>query len=190
MPKRISYYYERLRELTKNIRAVDCSGRDIDLESGFNKAIQLITDCDRRRNKIIFIGNGASAAISSHMAADFCKNGRIKAMAFNDPALLTCLSNDLGFGKVFEKPIEMLVDSGDILIAISSSGKSGNIINGVKAAHKRNCRVITLSGFSENNPLLKEGEINFYVPSDRYSDVEIIHHSVCHYMLDIIIEIR
>ena len=136
----------------------------------------------------MFIGNGASASISSHMAIDFWKNAGIKATAFNDPALLTCLSNDYGYERVFAEPIKMFSDKGDILIAISSSGASVNILRAVEAARSKGVKVITLTGFSKNNPLRKSGDMNFYIPADRYSHVEIMHHSICHYLLDIIVD--
>ncbi len=151
-------------------------------EAKVKSAIEVILSA----KKVIFIGNGASAAIASHMAADYSKNGKIPAITFNDSALLTCVSNDCGYQNVFKKPIELFAEQGDVLIAISSSGKSENIINGAEAAKSKGCKVITLSGFSADNPLSKLGDINFYVPSDKYSHVEIIHHSICHYMLDII----
>ena len=138
----------------------------------------------------MFIGNGASAAISSHIATDFLKNGRIRAIAFNDSTLLTCISNDIGYEHVFEKPIEMFADEGDVLFAISSSGRSENVLRGVRAARTRKCRVITLSGFDSDNPLFLLGDINFYVPAQSYGPVEIIHHSICHCILDVIMKKR
>jgi len=137
--------------------------------------------------KIIFIGNGASASIASHMSTDFWKNGGMRAVAFNDAALLTCLSNDCGYENVFGKSIDMFADKGDILFAISSSGKSENILNGVKAARNQEARVVTFSGFSSENPLRQMGDINFYVPDGAYGAVEILHLAICHCILDVVI---
>jgi len=164
--------------------------RSLDLQSGFEQAIRLIAACLKRGGKLIFIGNGASASISSHMAVDFWKHAGIKATAFNDPALLTCMSNDYGYEHVFSKPIKMFADRGDLLIAISSSGASANILRASQEARKKGVKVITLTGFSERNPLRKSGDINFYIPADQYSHVEIMHHSICHYLLDIVIDAR
>ena len=85
-------------------------------------------------NKIIFIGNGGSAGIASHLAIDFSKNGGLRALAFNDPSALTCLGNDLGYENVFAKQLEFHARPGDLLIAISSSGTSPNILSAVKEA--------------------------------------------------------
>src|SRR3972149_4128291 len=93
----------------------------------------------------------------------------------------------MGIKTVLKKPIGMFADPGDILVAISSSGKSENILLGVTAAQLKGCSVITLSGFDENNPLSSQGECNFYVPSKSYGHVEVIHHSICHCILDTIL---
>ncbi len=190
MPTSINGYYGRLRKLTEDIIVSNNSGRILTKQSGFHEAIGLITACGRQGRKLIFIGNGASASIASHMSADFWKNGKIKAISFNDAALLTCVSNDFGYVEVFKKPIEMFADSGDILVAISSSGRSENIIRGARAAKSKECNIITLSGFNKNNTLRSLGDINFYVPYFAYGQVEVIHHSICHCILDTIVSKR
>ena len=86
--------------------------------------------------------------------------------------------------------LDMVADAGDVLIAISSSGRSPNILLGVKAARARGCSVITLSGFDSDNPLSSMGDVNFYVPSKAYGPVEVIHHSICHCLLDSILDAR
>lgn len=182
-------YFSRLSILLKSIRVTDEQGMESGLFEGIEKAGDLIKYQTGVGRKLIFIGNGASAAISSHMATDFWKNGGMKTMAFNDSSLLTCISNDYGYEHVFARPIEMFADNGDILFAISSSGKSENILKGVHAAKSRECKVITLSGFKDNNPLSVMGDYNFYVPSQEYGSVEITHHSICHCILDSIINL-
>ena len=138
-------------------------------------------------NKIIFIGNGGSAGIASHLAIDFSKNGGLRALAFNDPSALTCLGNDLGYENVFAKQLEFHARPGDVLVAISSSGKSPNILGAVKMARTRDCRVVTYSGFSETNDLRKTGDVNFYVRGQdmEYGFVEVAHLALCHAVLDI-----
>ncbi|MBF0560645.1 MAG: SIS domain-containing protein [Alphaproteobacteria bacterium] len=136
-------------------------------------------------NKIMFIGNGGSAGICSHMATDFSKNGGMRSLAFNDGALLTCLGNDYGFEHVFAKQIEYHARAGDLLVAISSSGRSADILNGVAAARKVGCAVVTFSGFSSGNPLRSLGDMNFFVASDQYGFVEVAHQALIHAWLDI-----
>ena len=108
-----------------------------------------------------------------------------KRSVFSDAALLTCMSNDFGYPEVFSKPVALYADPGDILIAISSSGKSINILNAVKAAREKKCCIITLSGFEADNPLRKSGDYNFYVPSHEYGYVELTHGVLCHSILDL-----
>jgi len=180
-------YYRNLTSIVNSIRATSAEGDELGFYNGIEKAGNLIKSCADSGNKIMFIGNGASASISSHMATDFFKNGGIRAIAFNDSSLLTCISNDFGYKYVFSKPIEAFADKEDIVFAISSSGESENILEGVKTARSRGCNVITLSGFREDNGLSTTGDINFYVPSQKYGPVEVIHHSICHCVLDMII---
>ncbi|OGS10422.1 MAG: phosphoheptose isomerase [Elusimicrobia bacterium RIFOXYA2_FULL_58_8] len=181
-------YYSEIKRLTDASEATGKNSKKTAFHEGIRAGAVLMKKRTASGHKLIFIGNGASAAISSHQAADYLKNGGMKAIAFNDAALLTCVSNDLGYEHVFEKPVAMLADQGDVLVAISSSGKSENILKAVKAAKVKGCTVVTLSGFSPKNPLRRMGELNFYVPSAYYGHVEILHHSICHCILELIIE--
>lgn len=183
-------FYHNLRELTHAITYTDDSGRTLDLVGGIEAAATLILERTQAGSKLLFIGNGASAAISSHMATDFWKNGGMRALAFNDCAGLTCVGNDYGFPHLFEKPVEMFADQGDILVAISSSGRSENILLAAQAARRKNCLIITLSGFSPDNPLRALGNANFHVPIEIYGPVEVLHHSICHCLLDTIVASR
>jgi len=165
--------------------AVTFSGDErVDLVEGINWAIEHARRTHADGNKLMFIGNGGSASIASHMATDYSKNGGLRAQSFNDSAMLTCLGNDLGYENVFAKQIELYARPRDLLIAISSSGRSANILNGVKAARAAGCLVMTLSGFGADNPLRRLGDINFYLASDQYGFVEIGHLAICHAVLD------
>jgi D-sedoheptulose 7-phosphate isomerase len=183
-------YFRSLKSVIDSIAAADGEGGPIDLDRGIEQACHMVLALEKTRRKLMFIGNGASAAISSHMAADFLKNGEIETMAFNDGPLLTCIGNDYGYKHVFEKPIERVAHEGDLLIAISSSGNSENILLGVSAARSKRCEVITLSGFEEHNPLSSLGDLNFYVPSQKYGPVEVVHHAICHCILDMIVHLK
>ena len=136
-------------------------------------------------NKMIFLGNGGSAGISSHMAIDFSKNGGLRAMALNDGATLTCLANDYGYEHVFAKQIEWHAQPGDIVIAISSSGESPNILNAAEAARRSGCTVYTLTGFRATNALRGFGDLNLYLPSSEYGFVEVGHLAILHGALDL-----
>lgn len=138
--------------------------------------------------KIIIVGNGGSAAMASHFSVDLTKNAKIRCVNFNEADLITCFSNDYGYEHWVEKAIEFYGDKNDILIAISSSGKSENIIKGVNAARRGKFKaVITFSGFSNKNPLRKLGDVNFWVNSKAYNFVENMHQIWLLAMVDLII---
>lgn len=176
--------FKELSGLFEKIEVTSREGKTLEISAAVDEIAGRLKALRGSHNKVFLIGNGASAAIASHMSADFLKNGKIPALTFSDPALLTCLSNDLGYESVFAVPVDMHAHNGDMLIAVSSSGKSPNILRAVSAAQKQGCRVVTLSGFDTDNPLRCQGSINFYVPSQRYGDVEVIHHAICHRIAD------
>lgn len=177
-------YFEQLNDCFAKTEASGPNRRRISVEKAIGKAVRQIATSAGRGNKVAIIGNGGSAAIASHTAIDFLKNAQVPAIAFNDASFLTCLTNDLGYDAVFAKPISILSQRGDILIAISSSGRSSNILKAVKAAKGKKNFIITLSGFSRTNFLRKMGDINFYVPSFSYGFVEITHSVICHWISD------
>ena len=183
--RNISSYFATLGAMDERMVATGATGEQFDLAEVMAAAMERAQTAHDAGNKLMFIGNGGSSTIASHMAEDYTKAGGIRTLAFNDPAFLTCLGNDLGFDQIFAKQIEMFAQPGDMLVAISSSGNSQNILNGVLAAKKRGCWVMTLSGFTPDNLLRNLGDINVYVPSSEYGFVEITHLAVCHAMLDV-----
>lgn len=178
--------FAELTDLLSGIETTDSGGKAIDLHKGIFQAVKLVSRQSKHGNKVIFVGNGGSASIASHMSTDFLKNLKVPSLAFSDVSLVTCVSNDLGYESVFSVPIERLAKKGDILFAISSSGKSKNILNAASCAKKKGCFVIGLSGFSSRNPLRGMGNINFYAPSSSYGAVEIAHLAICHAIVDIL----
>ena len=165
----------------------DAHGKVMSLEDAVEKGFRLMKTGALKGRKTILIGNGGSASIASHVAVDLWKNGGVKAIAFNDSSLLTCIGNDFGYEHVFRVPIEEFADEGDTLIAISSSGRSKNILLGVEAARKKGCAVITMSSFSSDNPLRLKGDVNFYVPSKLFSMAETVHALIAHALIDCVI---
>lgn len=181
---RLNSYFDTLGRLLPATACTDKTGRVISLSDAYDWATHLAIRTHAQGNKLMFIGNGGSAAIASHMATDFTKNGNLRTLAFNDGAMLTCLGNDLGYDNVFAKQIEMHARQGDMLIAISSSGRSANILKGVAAARATGCAVLTLSGFQSDNPLRRLGDVNMWVNSGEYGFVEIAHLALSHAILD------
>lgn len=186
MEKNAIDYQKNFIALINTIRATDKKNKNVEFYQAISKAYKIIVRQSKDGGKMIFIGNGGSAAIASHMAVDFWKNGKIESAVFNDSSLLTCIGNDFGYKNVFAKPIEFFARQNDLLFAISSSGKSENILRGVEAAQSKGCSVITLSGFDPVNPLRSKGFLNFYVASDNYGPVEVTHLYICHFLLDMV----
>lgn len=168
----------------------DAAGKDLPLGEAVEALRAEVARCAAAGGKVIYIGNGGSASIAGHMAADLWKNGGVKTLCFSEPALLTCLANDLGYENVFAAPVEAYADKGDLLVAISSSGKSPNILKAAEAALKKGCALATLSGFKPDNPLRKMGALNFYVESMVYGVVETAHSALCHAVVDSVIRER
>lgn len=173
-----------LSRMQDQIVATDEKGQDLSLERALTAAMDLILSRCSKGSKLIFIGNGGSAAIASHQAVDYWKNGGLEAVAFNDASLLTCISNDFGYERVFAEPVQRFAKPQDVLLAISSSGKSPNILQAVEASQRVGCAVITFSGFHPLNPLRSLGAVNFFVPSTLYGIVEIAHLTLIHAMLE------
>jgi D-sedoheptulose 7-phosphate isomerase len=122
--------------------------------------------------------------MASHMATDAAKNGRLRALAFNDSSFLTATGNDLAYDQVFSLPLERLARSGDLLIAISSSGNSPNIVRALEVARGLGVGSVTLTGMRPDNKARALGDLNFYVPLPRYGWAESAHQVVLHYWFD------
>jgi D-sedoheptulose 7-phosphate isomerase len=178
-------YIATLSDLLRQTAVTDRHGANLSLNEGFERVAGAARAAHTRGNKIMFVGNGGSAAISSHMAIDYLKNGGLRTMALNDAATLTALGNDLGYDRVFAGQLELHALPGDLLIAISSSGRSANILKAVDVARTKECGIITFSGFSEENPLRRCGDLNFYISSGQYGFVEVGHLALCHASFDI-----
>lgn len=162
----------------------DKSGTSLSAAEGFGRWVEITHETQVRGRCIYLIGNGASAAMASHFAADACKNGGLRAQAFNDGALLTCTGNDLAFDQVFALPLTRFAQAGDMLITISSSGASANILRALERAREMQLYVVTVSGKGADNPSRTFGDLNFHMPAARYGWIESGHHVVLHYWLD------
>ena len=138
-------------------------------------------------NKVLIVGNGGSAAMASHVSVDLTKQARVRTMNFNEADLITCFANDYGYKNWVAKAIEFYGDEGDVVILISSSGKSPNMINASIQAKSMNITVITLTGFKQDNPLKKLGELNFWLDSRAYNIIENTHQIWLLMVCDLII---
>lgn len=180
----VSEYLRVLSELTLSTEVTDGHGTTLSLDEGASRAVQMILTVGAASRKVMLVGNGGSAAIVSHVQNDICKAVGVRAMVFTEQPLLTALANDNGYVSVYEQPVKLWAEAGDLLLAVSSSGQSENILRAVSASTERNCGVITLSGFKPENPLRRQGDINFYVRSEFYGYVENAHRALTHFMTD------
>ncbi len=137
--------------------------------------IKLCKQIKKNKKKIVIVGNGGSAAIASHFSVDMTKVGGIRCINFNESDLLTCFSNDYGYENWVVNALKFYADRGDMVILISSSGKSKNIVNAAKYTKNNGLKLITFTGFSKNNSINKLGHINFHVHSKNYNHIENIH---------------
>ena len=142
----------------------------------------------KKGNKSIIVGNGGSAAIASHFAVDLTKNAKIRCINFNESDLITCFANDYGYENWVAKALEFYADPGDLVVLISSSGRSQNMVNGAEQASAMGLAVISFSGFSPDNPLRRLGDLNLWAASDSYNIVEMTHHVWLLAIVDFLIE--
>lgn len=164
----------------------DGDSKTVALDAALAEFKKVLKAAHKRGGRAIFIGNGGSAAIASHMAVDYTKNGGIRAVAFNDAPTLTCLANDFGYDRVFAKQIEYHARAEDVVVIVSTSGRSPNIVAAADEARERGLRgVFTFSGMNPNNALRTRGDLNFYVPCDDYGLVELSHLALLHSVVSV-----
>ena len=184
MTQPASMYFANVARLLAAMEVTDTAGAPVALDGGAEDVAQTILGVRAAAKKVILIGNGGSASIAGHMEMDLCNRVGVRAIVFNDPPVLTALANDHGYESAFARMVRLWSEPGDCVIAISSSGRSPNILRGVEAARDRACTVVTFSGFSPDNPLRGRGDRNFYVASSDYGEVEVAHHSLGHFLTD------
>jgi D-sedoheptulose 7-phosphate isomerase len=136
---------------------------------------KIVLDARDNNKTIYFAGNGASTTIASHAALDFTNQLAVKCHALNDPNFITCFANDFGYDDFMARSIKLYAESDDVIVLISSSGQSQNVINAAKVAKEMKCKVVTLSGFDYSNPLQKLGDVNLWLDSNQYNIIECIH---------------
>lgn len=133
---------------------------------------------------IIILGNGGSNAVASHIAQDYTKMLGKQALAFSDSSRMSCYANDYGWDWAYTKFIEHFAVPDTLVILISSSGNSKNMLNAAKYCRNNKLDMITMSGFDSANPLRYEygyeSLLHFYVPSEDYGIVETVHQAFLH----------
>jgi D-sedoheptulose 7-phosphate isomerase len=179
--------HSRLDIFKKIIAGVLCSdflGNPLELEQGMCLGMELLQEILKNKSAVYLIGNGGSAAVASHAQIDFLNVAKLRAQVLHEPSVITCMSNDYGYEHAYSRVLETMLRPNDLLIAISSSGKSKNIHQGVNKAMELGAKVITLSGFAGDNPLRHLGHLNYWLDSTDYGFVEIGHQFILHNLSD------
>jgi D-sedoheptulose 7-phosphate isomerase len=179
-----STYVDTIANGLRQTTVTDRAGATLSSVDGYNRWVALTHATKQRDGQIFIIGNGGSAAMASHMAIDACKNGHLRALALNDVALITAVSNDLAYDQVFRLPLERLARRNDMLITISSSGNSPNVVAALEAGRAIGMQIVTLSAKQGDNQSRRLGDLNFYVPLHRYGWAESAHQIVLHHWFD------
>lgn len=183
MENYFSTYAEEVSTCHKQTIAT-CYGK----ETPVNEALLLWVDETYRvythSQQIFMAGNGASATMAEHFGLDAMKNGKLKTVNYAETSYLTAVSNDLSFEDVFLLKLQRFGSPGDMLITISSSGNSPNVVRALQYAKANNILCVTLSAMKPDNKSRTHGDINFYVPAPTYGLAESVHSSIMHCWLD------
>lgn len=177
-----------LRDLAALLEQSTCRhrGNPVSLEQGLDALVQLWARQGAEGRAVFWVGNGGSAAMVSHISQDLLNKCGLRSLHFNDPALITGMSNDYGYEQVFRRPLQTLAREGDLLMAVSSSGRSPNICAAVTAALEMGMQTATLSAFAADNHLQNlPTALSFHTPTEIYGHAELAHEALLHAAVDV-----
>jgi len=181
---RINQHFDDSAEVKRQSKAT--------LSQPIADAVAAMVDCLRQDCKILCCGNGGSAADAQHFAAELInrfemERPELAALALTtDSSVLTSIANDYDYNQIFSKQVRGLGRKGDVLLAISTSGNSPNVVAAIDAAHVRNMRVVALTGRDggKMGSMLKQGDIHICVPSKVTARIQEVHLLVLHCICD------
>ncbi len=173
-----------LLQLLSELTVDDREGRRLTAEDGFRRWAELLAGIRRKRRRVYLIGNGANASMCSQFATAMDKNAHLHAELFTDPVLISGIANDLGYEWVYAEPLRHRGQKGDMLICLSSSGRSPNILKAAEFADRLGIHTVTLSGLEPDNPLRGKGDLNFYVAAGTYADVQTCHAAILQHAVE------
>ena len=177
-------YFDRLNYVLKHITAT-YRDESMPVDAAVDVLVATMSEARKNNSTVYFAGNGASAMMAGHSMIDFTKNVGIKSCAFNDPAMLTAVGNDIGFDQIFSFPFSCYANSGDLVVTISSSGNSPDVVRLLTYAKEHGYFTVGLSGMSPDNASCKLADLSLHFPDDTYGIVETAHQAFLHYWLDI-----
>ena len=187
--KFVDEYFKTISAGLQNTKTTDINGVELSLSEGLRLWRERAKEVrDNLHGMTFFCGNGASATMAEHMSHDWFQNAEMNTYTCSETAHITAISNDVSYEDVFSYRIERILSEKDILVTISSSGNSSNIIKALETARNKGVYCITLSGMREDNKSRSIGNLNFYVPLPFYGLVESAHGSLLHAALDDFLE--
>jgi D-sedoheptulose 7-phosphate isomerase len=155
-----------------------------DTETQIKQLQERLAQLKKDHKNLYIVGNGGSAGVAAHAVTDFFNVAKICATTLHESSLLTCMANDFGYENAIARMLGQLLNSGDIVIVISSSGNSLNMRNAASVATQTGAYVVTFTGFSSENPLRQLGHVNFWLGSNDYGFVEVGHQFILHNIAD------
>lgn len=178
-------YLKDIDEALRQIVVTNKEGKVLNISEG----LEIWTDKvhyiqNETKGLLFFCGNGASATMAEHMSHDWFQNGMVNTYTVSETAHLTAISNDISYDEVFSYRIERCCTDRDMLVAISSSGNSTNILKAINSAREKGSFIVTVSGKGKTNTARTLGDLNFYVSLETYGMVESTHAVLLHLALD------
>jgi D-sedoheptulose 7-phosphate isomerase len=177
---------QTLHNILKRLSIWDQYGNPLQHDEGFERWKEIVFEARDTDNTIFFMGNGASASMASHFSADVTKILHIRTQIFTDLSLITACANDFCYEEVYAEPLSWSMKRDDMLIAISSSGNSPNIISAIDTAKSIGGKIVTLSAMDVDNRIRNMGDLNFYIPASTYGLAETCHAAILHYWVDLL----
>ncbi len=176
----------QLVSIFHSLEIKDLHSKIIQHDAGFQLWLDLAQRVRQRNRYLFLIGNGASSSMASHFATDITKNGKIRTHVFTDSSLLSAVGNDYSFGELYSRPLRWYGEAEDLLIAISSSGNSENILKACLYARSNSLKIVTLSAMKSDNQLRRLGDVNFYLGAPTYGLAESGHAVIMHHWMDLL----
>ncbi|WP_320040106.1 SIS domain-containing protein [uncultured Desulfobacter sp.] len=180
-------YLNYLNAMLMETQITDNVGHTYSLDDGVARMVSELIIIRNNGGLLALVGNGGSAAIVDHVHNDLGLSCGMCTLVFTNTPSLTAASNDFGYAAAYERQLACWSDYQGALLAISSSGASENILRAAKKARAIGMKIFTMTGFQQDNPLRKMGELNFYIKSDSYGIVELAHSCIAHCVTDTIL---
>lgn len=187
-----NYFTEYVNDISfamQKMVVTDGQGNVLNIDSALEQWADKAEEIrEKTKGMLFFCGNGASATMAEHMSHDWFQNAKVNTYTVSETAHLTAISNDVSYEDVFSYRIERVCSEKDMLITISSSGNSPNVVKAIKTARDKGSFIITVSGKNGDNVSRKSGDLNFYVPLETYGMVESAHAVLLHAALDLYLD--